>query len=138
MPDNKSGHVLKAYQDFMQYEGVSAGLHSDLAPEQKIDKKIQINRDMRVKDTWSEAKHPNQNPAEQGGIRILKAGVDGLLDRTGAPKEAWPWAYSYIADINNHCASKFLGWRTPIEKRHGYTPDISPFFTLYVLGTDIL
>ena len=84
---------------------------------------------MKVKDTWSEARHPNQNPAEQGGVRILKAGVDGLLDRTGAPHEAWPWAYSYIADINNHCASRFLGWRTPIEKRHGYTPDISPFLT---------
>lgn len=66
MPSNKSGHVLKAYQDSMQYEGVPEGLHRDLASEQKIDKIMQISRDMRVKDTWSEAKHPNQNPAEQG------------------------------------------------------------------------
>ena len=80
---------------------------------------------MKVKDSWSEASHPNQNPVEQGGIRILKQGVDGLLARTGAPPESWPWAYSYISDINNHCASKYLNWRTPIEKRHGYTPDIS-------------
>ena len=64
---------------------------------------------MRVKNSWSEARHPNQNPAEQGGVRILKAGVDGLMDRTGSPHEAWPWpwSYSYIADINNHCASHF-------------------------------
>lgn len=88
MPSNKSGYVLKAYQDFMQYEGVLEGLHRDLAPEQKIDKIIQINRDIRVKDTWSEAKDPNQNPVEQGGVRILIAGVDGLLDKTGAPNEA--------------------------------------------------
>ena len=80
---------------------------------------------MRVKDSWSEAAHPNQNPVEQGGIRILKQGVDGLLTRTGAPPESWPWVYSYISDINNHCASKYLNWRTPIEKRHGYTPDTS-------------
>ena len=39
----------------------------------------------------------------------------------------WPLAYRYIADVNNHCASPFLGWKTPISKRHGYTPDISSF-----------
>ena len=33
--------------------------------------------------------------------------------------------HKYIADINNHCATPFLGWITPIQKRHGYTPDIS-------------
>ena len=43
---------------------------------------------MRVKDTWSEVKHPNKNPIEQGGVVILKAGVDGLLDRSGTPPNA--------------------------------------------------
>ena len=127
MPSNKGGRVFKAYQDFMRYEGVPQCLHQDLAPEKKIDEIIQKNIDMRVKDTWSEATHPNQNPVEQGGVRILKAGVDGILDQTGEPAESWLYAYSYIADINNHYASQFLGWRTPIEIRHGYTPDISPF-----------
>ena len=90
MPLNKSGHVLHAYQDFMRYEGVPTCLHPDLAPEQKIEEIIKINRDMRVKDTWSEGRYPNQNPVEQDGVRILKAGLDGILDRTGAPPEAWP------------------------------------------------
>ena len=35
--------------------------------------------------------------------------------------------HQYLADINNHCATPFLNWRTPIEKRYGYTPDISAF-----------
>ena len=35
--------------------------------------------------------------------------------------------HQYLVDINNHCASPFLNWRTSIEKRHGYTPDISAF-----------
>ena len=74
----------------MRYEGVPAYLYCDLAPEQKIEGIIKINRDMRVKDTWSEARHPNQNPVEQGGVRILKAGVDGILDTTEAPPETWP------------------------------------------------
>ena len=51
MPSNKSGYVLKAYQDFMRYKGVPACLHCDLAPEQKIEEIIQLNQDMRVKDT---------------------------------------------------------------------------------------
>ena len=71
---------------------------------------------MRVKDSWSEAGHPNQNPVEQGGIRILKQGVDGLLTRKGVPPEPWSWVYSCISYTNNHCVSKYLNWRTPIEK----------------------
>ena len=49
------------------------------------------------------------------------------MNRTGAPSGTWPWAQKYIADINNHCATPFLGWKTPIFVRHGYTPDISAF-----------
>ena len=64
MSSNKSGYVFKVYQYFMQYEGALGNFHRDLAPEQKIEEIIQINRDMRVKDTWSEVRHPNQNPAE--------------------------------------------------------------------------
>ena len=45
--------------------------------------------------------------------------------RTGAIPSVWPWALSYLADVNNHCASRFLRWRTPIEIRYGYTPNIS-------------
>ena len=70
---------------------------------------------MRVKDFWSEAAHPNQNTFEQERIRTLKEGVDGLLAKTGTPQESWSWAYSYISDINNYCASRYLNWRKPIE-----------------------
>ena len=88
MPSHKKGNIIKAYQDFMRYEGVPQCLHQGLAPEQKTDEIISINRDMRVKDSWSETAHPNQNQVEQGGIRILKQGADGLLKRTGAPPES--------------------------------------------------
>lgn len=71
----------------MRYEDVPQCLHQDLAPEQKIDNIIQLSRDMRVKNTWSEDRHHNQNPVEQGGVRILKVGGAGILDQTGAPAE---------------------------------------------------
>ena len=54
-------------------------------------------------------------------------GTEGLRIRTGAPAKLWPYMHEYLVDINNHCVSPFLNWRTPIEKRHGYTPDISAF-----------
>ena len=127
MPSKACGYVLKAYQDFMRYEGVPEGLHRDLAPEEKVEKIIDLNRQMMVRDTWSEQGHPNQNPAEALGVKPLKTGTEQLMNRTGAPPGAWPWAQKYIADINNHCATPFHGWRTPISVRHGYTPDISAF-----------
>ena len=71
MPSKESIYILKAYQDFMRYEGVPQSLHQDLAPEQKTDEIIDLNRRMIVKDTWSEAGIPEQNALEQAGVRIL-------------------------------------------------------------------
>ena len=82
---------------------------------------------MMVKDSYSEARHPNQNPAEALGVKPLKQGADMIMNRTGAPPNEWPWAHKYIADINNHCSTPVLNYKTPISVRHGYTPDISPF-----------
>ena len=64
---------------------------------------------------------------KQGSIRILKTGIESLMARTRAIPEVWPWVLNYLADVNNHCASRILRWKTPIEVRYGYTPDISAF-----------
>jgi len=127
MPSKASGHILKAYQDFMRYEGVPECLHRDLSNEQKVASIIDLNRDMRVKDTWSEPDHPNQNFVEALGIKPLKLGAENIMNRTGADPGSWPWVHKYICDINNHCASPFLSWKCPIQVRHGRTPDISAF-----------
>ena len=68
----------------MRYEGVPETLYRDLAPEQKTDDIININRNMIVKDTWSEAGYPTQKPVEQGGVRILKSAADTIIIQTGA------------------------------------------------------
>ena len=88
---------------------------------------------MRVKDSYSEPGCPNQNPVENLGVRIIKMAAEGLKIRTGAPDFLWPLMHKYLADVNNHCATPFLGWITPIQKRHGHIPDISPFlnFSFY-------
>ena len=90
MPSKENVHIVKAYQDFMRYEGVPETLHRDLAPEQKTDSITTINRNMIVKDTWSEAGYPTQNPVEQGAVRITKQASDIIITRTGVPPEVWP------------------------------------------------
>ena len=118
MYSREKTHIVNAYKDFVQYEGISEGLHRDLAPEQKVDDIIDINRTMRVQDTFSEAGNPNQNPAEAMEVKITRQGAEGLMNRCGAPNNVWTYSHKYIADINNHCTSSFLGWKTPISKRH--------------------
>ena len=125
MPSKAHGYILQSCQDFMRYEGVPEGLHRDMAPEEKVDKIIDLNQNMKVRDTFAEPGHPNQNPAESLGVKVIKVGAEAIMNRTGAPKEAWPWVHKYIADIHNRTATPLLGWKTPISKRHNYTPDIS-------------
>ncbi len=102
-------------------------MHRDLAPEQKVEEITKLNRDMMVKDTFSEAGSPNQNPSEALGVKPLKLGTEMIINRTGAPPSFWPWIVRYIAGVNNHCASPMLNWKTPISQHHGYTPDISAY-----------
>ena len=87
MPWKENIHIVKAYQDFMRYEGVPETLHRDLAPEQKTDAITTINRNMIVKDTWSEEGYPTQNPVEQGAVRIIKQASEIIITRTGFPKK---------------------------------------------------
>ena len=93
MPSKEAVHITKSYQDFMRYEGVPDTLHRDMAPEQKIQEIIDINRRMIVKDTWAEPGYPEQNPVEQGGVRILKNAADAIINRTGAQQE---YGHGYI------------------------------------------
>ena len=102
-------------------------MHRDQAPEQMCNKITEWNRQMMIKDSYAEPGHPNQNPVEAECIQILKAGLQGIMTRTSAPEASWPFILKYLCDVNNHCATPMLNWKTPISVRHGYTPDISAF-----------
>ena len=82
---------------------------------------------MMVRDIWSKLGHPNQNPIEALGVKPLKSGAEQLMNRTGVPSGAWPWAQKYIVYINNYCATPIYGLKMPILVRHGYTPNISAY-----------
>lgn len=116
-----------AYTDFIREEGIPSCLRRDLAAEEKSEKIDAINRKYLVKDGFSEAHNQQQNPIELHAVRWLKQNFEILLDRCGAPPEAWLEACIYLAKIHNLCADETLKWRTPFAVRKGYTPDISAY-----------
>ena len=81
---------------------------------------------MYIKDGFSEPYNPQQNPVEGKAIQWLKHSSLVLLDRTGAPESAWYFSIKYLADIHNICYDPEIKM-TPHQKRHGNTPDISPY-----------
>jgi hypothetical protein len=113
------------FQDFMREEGIPNCLHSDGAAEQKSEKVKSLNREYLVKESYSEVANPWQNPAETQCVKWLKKTSHLMMDRVGSPEFVWLDAMTHIALVNNWTADELLGWITPFEKRHGYTPDIS-------------
>ena len=113
------------YQAFMQEQGIPACLHSDGAAEQKSEKVKSLNREYLVKESYSEPYNPWQNPVEPQCIKRLKKTAHLMMDRVGAPEFVLLDAMIYVALVNNWTADGILGWITPFERRHGYTPDIS-------------
>ena len=49
------------------------------------------------------------------------------MNQAGAPAYTWLDCARWLADIHNIVADESLNWRTPLERRHGITPDISPY-----------
>ena len=65
---------------------------------------IEINRELLIKDQYTEPHHPQQNPVESRARRYIKDQVLKVLDNTGAPESIWYFAVQYVTDINNICS----------------------------------
>jgi hypothetical protein len=128
--DSKS-QVAEVYKEFIRDQGVPSGLHRDNAPEQKSKIISQMNRDLEVKESFSEVGYPNQNPVESQAIKWIKRAGERLMNQTGAPEFVWIWAYQYLALVNNWTADRTLRWKCPHTKRFGVTPDISALLSFH-------
>ena len=76
----------------------------------------------------TEPHSPWQNQAElMGGL--IKRKVRLLMRNTNTPIRLWDYCWRYVASIQSLTASNDiqLDGRTPYEKVHGYTPNISEF-----------
>jgi hypothetical protein len=123
--------VPKTYKAFLRDEGSPTKLHCDGAAKQKSTVMCEINRDHGIQESFLEPKNPWHNPVETRAIKWLRQSTMKLLDHTGAPFWLWFFAIAYTALVNNWTAEESLGWKTPHEKRHGYTPDISALLAFH-------
>ena len=122
------GEFPRVYRDFIREHGAPSALRRDNAKEEQSEMVQEINRELLIKDQYTEPYHPQQNPVETSAIRYLKGQISHLLDRTGAPDSAWYVAAVYIAEVHNICSDPSLpDEMTPLQYQQGVTPDISAF-----------
>ena len=84
----KKGEFPQLYRDFIREHGAPSALRRDNAKEEKSEEVIEINRELLIKDQYTEPYNPQQNPVESGAIRYIKDQVLKVLDNSGAPESA--------------------------------------------------
>ena len=77
------------YQDFMRDWGIPHTSRRDNSQAQNSEAVKKLHRDRIIADQFSEPHCQWQNPAEIKGIKNLKAQVQVLMDRVGAPANLW-------------------------------------------------
>ena len=116
---------VDALEDNIRQRGAMDKLISDRAQSEVSNRVKDILRNYLVADYQSEPKHQHQNFAERR-YQTVKRCTNKVLDRSGAPANCWLLVVLYVVFILNRLATESLGWRTPLEKLTGETPDISP------------
>src|SRR5210317_834891 len=108
------GEFPGLYRDFIRKHGAPSILRRDNAKEEASIEVDEIQRELYIKDQWSEPFYPNQNPVEGKGIRWLKSASHVLMDRTGAPPQTWYFAIMYLCEVHERTADPSLpGQVTP-------------------------
>eukprot|EP00934_Nitzschia_sp_Nitz4_P004676 Nitzschia sp. Nitz4//scaffold468_size5769//118//5631//NITZ4_009203-RA/size5769-snap-gene-0.0-mRNA-1//-1//CDS//3329552515//4666//frame0 len=117
-------HFVTTLEDVIRYRGAMDTIISDRGTNEISHRVKDILRALHIRDWTSEAHYQHQNHAERR-YRDLKTTTNLIFNLTGAPPESWLFCLQYVAHILNHTATRSLGWRTPLEKLTGVTPDIS-------------
>ena len=125
---HRKGEFPHIYRDFIREQGAPSALRRDNAKEEHSAAVDEIHRELLIKDQFCEPYHPQQNTVESRAIKYLKDHVHVLLDRTGAPDNAWFHAAQYLAGVHSVLSNPNLpDQMTPRQRRTGVTPDISPW-----------
>ena len=115
---------VNTLEDNIRKRGAMDKLISDRAQVEISNRVQDILRAYHIDDWQSEPHYQHQNMAKRRW-GVIKAMVNLLLNRTGAPAYAWFLALLYVCCVLNHTALESLNWRTPLEELTGTTPDIS-------------
>ena len=109
--------------------GIPHMIHSNNAPEFKLEKWTKLMKTYLIKNTYTEAYNPNQNPCDHHG-GVLKVATSHLLLVTGAPLNFWCYALE-IALLQSVIAHWNLNWDTPHTLHYGDTLDIGIFHFVF-------
>ena len=115
---------VNTLNDEIRKRGAMDTLTSDRAQAEISNRVKAVLRSYAIDDTQSEPHQQHQNYAERI-YKDVKRNANWVLNWSGAPPQAWLWAYQYCAYIMNRTARKTINWRTPFEALYGQTPDIS-------------
>jgi hypothetical protein len=120
-----------AYQDFIREVGAPNVLLTDNAQTEVGKLWTKTSRDNATKRIYSVPHNQNQNQAERK-IHDVKKRTIKTLRLARAPLEFWCYCMKYMVDCLNHTSHKTIGYRVPMERLYGMTPDISMFrFSFY-------
>ena len=122
----RRSQYLPTLQRMIMDCGIPHTIHSDNTPGSKSERWTKLMKMYLIKNTYTEAYHPNQNPCEHHG-GVLKAATSHLLLVTGAPLNFWCYALEYIVLLQSVIDHRNLNWDTPHTLNFGDTPDISVF-----------
>ena len=121
----------QVYQDFLREVGIPHTLRRDNARSEGSERVRQLNRDLIIADEFTEPYSPWQNPAENRGVKFLKAQTQIIMNRVGAPSNLWFCCQEYLCLVHNLSAHPLLDWKTPMEVSRGDRPDISQILQFY-------
>lgn len=125
-PMKSESNNFEALQDFIQKVGIPNALKSDITKSEIGTKWTDWCRQYCVNQSFTEPKSPWQNYAEQG-INNLGRMAARCMHAFKAPSSRHGWCQIWCKDVQNHLASRKLGWRTPPKQLPSNTPDISVF-----------
>jgi hypothetical protein len=118
----REAHSHGAYQDFVRNVGAPSTLLTD-------NSQAQTGRKWTATSLANFTKQVDSLPHNHAERKIqdVKKRVIMTLRYAKAPLVFWCYCLHFIVECFNHTAHKGRDWRTPMEKLHGHTPDISMF-----------
>ena len=123
----KQKHFVHPCQDFLWEKGVPSVLRHDQPKNELSEEVMKIHCKLLINDALLQAGNQQQKPVEVHAIQWLKSNATTLMDRSNAPDKAWFDTVEHLALVNNFLTKEQLGWKTPTQKQHGHTPDVSPW-----------
>jgi hypothetical protein len=115
-----------ALQDYTRTVGAPTIMKTDNAQSELGTTWLNHLRNICTSSETTEPHHPWQNPAERK-IGALGAMVRNAIREFKVPLSRHDYVQKWCCDVHNIAANRKLGWRSPIEKNEGHTPDISKF-----------